>query len=174
MLACLRACMLACLRACVFVCLHAHLHPCMQDGHPDGLSIDEQLAQDPFAQIINVKPEHGMLVIHTTLAEVYVRMWYAPSALPHLFFFTTDGWLVVRCVFEADAGVVAGVPIRGLFDTSTMTASMLDSAAEIDTSQSEVSLCLSLCLSLSLSLSCGAVRCGMLHCPMLRAAHRSK
>jgi len=99
----------------VFYCGFSLYQP--QDGHPDGLSIDEQLAQDPFAQIINVKPKSGMFVIHTTLAEVYVRMW---------------------CVFEADAGVVAGLPIRGLFDTSTMTASMLDSAAEIDTSQSEV------------------------------------
>ena len=40
-----------------------------------GLSIPEQLKQEPFAQIIQSEPKYGMYVVHTTLYEVYGRMW---------------------------------------------------------------------------------------------------
>ena len=61
-----------------------------------GLTISEQIEQyDPFAKIIESRPKYGMYVLHTTLSEVYERLWVA---------------------FEADAGTDAGLAMNGLFD----------------------------------------------------------
>ena len=81
------------MHTCMLACTSASMDAFMQDEHPDGLTINEQLAQDPFTEIIHLQPKHGMVVIHTTLAEVYVRMWYAPPAFLSFFFYGCDGWL---------------------------------------------------------------------------------
>jgi len=40
-----------------------------------GPGIAAQLALEPFAQVIGCKPRFGMLVIHTSAAEIYGRLW---------------------------------------------------------------------------------------------------
>ena len=55
-----------------FFCTFSMYQP--QDGAEGGLSIDEQIAMEPFAKIIEAKPTHGMFVLHTTISEVYDRL----------------------------------------------------------------------------------------------------
>jgi len=77
----------------VFFCVFSMYQP--EDGALGGLSIAEQLALDPFARIIESKPQHGMFVCHTNCFEVYERMW---------------------TVHEVDAAKRANVQMRGLAD----------------------------------------------------------
>lgn len=58
-------------------------------------SISAQLALNPFARIISTEPEYGVTVIHTTLYEVYRRLW---------------------TVHELDEADVAELTVRGLAD----------------------------------------------------------
>ena len=81
-----------------------------------GLSIDEQLKLTPFAKIIASKPTHGMFVIHTTVFEVYSRMW---------------------TVHEVDEGTESRTRMRGLFDMYRWTRERFNSSLAIDTSKSE-------------------------------------
>eukprot|EP00546_Thalassionema_frauenfeldii_P015524 CAMPEP_0178931804 /NCGR_PEP_ID=MMETSP0786-20121207/22152_1 /TAXON_ID=186022 /ORGANISM="Thalassionema frauenfeldii, Strain CCMP 1798" /LENGTH=703 /DNA_ID=CAMNT_0020608799 /DNA_START=191 /DNA_END=2302 /DNA_ORIENTATION=- len=67
----------------------------VEDGVENGLSIKEQIDMDPFSTVIQAKPEHGMFVIHTTLSEVYERLW---------------------CVDEVFEAQKAGIRLFGLFD----------------------------------------------------------
>ena len=40
-----------------------------------GPSLQHQLSLDPFKSVIHSKPVHGMLVVHTTKADPYDRLW---------------------------------------------------------------------------------------------------
>ena len=68
------------------------------DGVRNGLSIKEQLALTPFLTIVHNKPKYGMFIIHTTISEVYERLW---------------------CVHEVDEAVEAGIEIYGAFDPAS-------------------------------------------------------
>jgi len=64
-----------------------------QSGGPGdcGPTVQEQLKRNPFKEVIDSKPPHGMLVIHTTRMELYGRLW---------------------CVFEVNEADKAGVDPR--------------------------------------------------------------
>ena len=94
-----------------FFCVFSLYQP--EDGAPDGLSIEEQIALAPFAKIIASKPKHGMFVLHTTISEIYERLWVA---------------------HEADEGIAANIDIRGLFDMYRWTTERFASAADVETS----------------------------------------
>jgi len=69
-----------------------------EDNAAFGLSIAQQLVQKPFALIIERKPTHGMFVVHTTISEVYDRLW---------------------CVHEMDECLVVGLNTFGVFDLAS-------------------------------------------------------
>eukprot|EP00555_Chaetoceros_dichaeta_P000294 CAMPEP_0198276882 /NCGR_PEP_ID=MMETSP1447-20131203/65551_1 /TAXON_ID=420782 /ORGANISM="Chaetoceros dichaeta, Strain CCMP1751" /LENGTH=316 /DNA_ID=CAMNT_0043971865 /DNA_START=866 /DNA_END=1816 /DNA_ORIENTATION=+ len=77
-----------------------------EDGALGGLSITEQLDMDPFTTIINQKPQHGMFIIHTTISEVYERLW---------------------CVHEIDEAIEANIQIYGAFDPASWNDKALKS-----------------------------------------------
>ena len=93
-----------------FFCTFSMYQP--QDGAEGGLSISEQIALEPFAKIIESKPTHGMFVLHTTISEVYDRLWVA---------------------HEADVGIDAKLQMRGLFDMYRWTVQKFESAATVKT-----------------------------------------
>lgn len=64
-------------------------------GDP-GPTVDEQLLMDPFRSVIDMKPEHGMCVVHTRSANVYERLW---------------------CVFELYVALESNIVVRGAVDT---------------------------------------------------------
>ena len=41
-----------------------------EDGAPGGLTISQQLEKEPFAEVLKLRPKHGMHVIHTSVNEV--------------------------------------------------------------------------------------------------------
>jgi len=100
--------------ASIFFCTFSMYQP--EDGASGGLSIGEQLGKKPFAEIIESKPLYGMFVVHTTLFEVYSRMW---------------------TVHEVDEGSLASTPMRGLFDIFRWTSSLFAEALAIETRNSE-------------------------------------
>ena len=55
----------------LWCCTFAQYQP--EDGA--GPSLQHQLSLDPFKSVIHSKPEHGMLVVHTTKADPYDRLW---------------------------------------------------------------------------------------------------
>ena len=71
------------------------------DDHPDALTISHQVELTPFAKIIESEPYYGMMVIHTSISDVYERLWV---------------------VHEADEARAAGITIRGLFDLDSFEA----------------------------------------------------
>lgn len=75
-----------------------------EDGAVGGLSIPEQLKMKPFTTIIHQRPHHGMFVIHTTISEVYDRLW---------------------CVHEVDEAIEAGITMYGVFDPTSWTTESL-------------------------------------------------
>jgi len=77
-----------------------------EDGTTGGLSILEQLKKKPFQTIINKKPQRGMFIIHTTISEVYERLW---------------------CVHEVDEAIEAKIEIYGAFDPASWNAKALKS-----------------------------------------------
>merc|ERR1740124_568904 len=77
----------------IFFCSMSLYQP--DDNAASGLSIAEQLAKEPFAIIVNRKPKHGMFIIHTTISEVFERLW---------------------CVHEVDECFSAPINIFGAFD----------------------------------------------------------
>merc|ERR1719456_1276407 len=89
-----------------FFCTFSMYQP--QDGAEGGLSISEQIALEPFAKIIESKPTHGMFVLHTTVSEVYDRLWVA---------------------HEADVGIDAELQMRGLFDMYRWTVEKFETVA---------------------------------------------
>lgn len=98
-----------------FFCTFSMYQP--QDGAEGGLSISEQIELEPFAKIIESEPTHGMFVLHTTLSEVYDRLWVA---------------------HEADVGIDAGLQIRGLFDMYRWTVEQFEATAAIKTCEGKV------------------------------------
>jgi hypothetical protein len=85
-----------------------------EDGVPNGLYIKEQIAMKPFAKIIESNPKHGIFVIHTTLSEVYERLWVT---------------------HEADVGIHENVQMHGLFDMYRWTVKKFEDAAAVKTSK---------------------------------------
>jgi len=77
-----------------------------EDGTIGGLSIPEQLTLKPFQTIIQKKPQRGMFIIHTTISEVYERLW---------------------CVHEVDEAIEAMIEIYGVFDPASWNAKALKS-----------------------------------------------
>ena len=55
----------------LWCCTFAQYQP--EDGA--GPSLQHHLSLDPFKSVIHSKPEHGMLVVHTTKADPYDRLW---------------------------------------------------------------------------------------------------
>eukprot|EP00435_Cladocopium_sp_Y103_P007776 s3932_g2.t1 len=55
----------------LWCCTFAQYQP--EDGA--GPSLKEQLSLDPFKIVIQSRPKHGMLVVHTTKADPYDRLW---------------------------------------------------------------------------------------------------
>merc|ERR1712008_251743 len=74
----------------IFFCAMCLYQP--EDSTIGGLSIREQLTMKPFQSIINHRPQHGMFIIHTTISEVYERLW---------------------CVHEVDEAINAKIEICG-------------------------------------------------------------
>jgi hypothetical protein len=58
----------------VWFCTFAQYQPGDMAGDC-GPTIGEQLARDPFRRVIETRPSYGMLVIHTSTAEIYNRLW---------------------------------------------------------------------------------------------------
>ena len=100
----------------MFYCTFSMYQP--QDDADGGLSIAEQLKLEPFAQIIQSRPDRGMFVVHTTISEVYERLWV---------------------VHEADVGIKAGLPMSGLFDMYRWSIDIFDikCCAPVDTRNSK-------------------------------------
>eukprot|EP00930_Biecheleria_cincta_P090975 TRINITY_DN80457_c0_g1_i1.p1 TRINITY_DN80457_c0_g1~~TRINITY_DN80457_c0_g1_i1.p1 ORF type:complete len:244 (+),score=42.38 TRINITY_DN80457_c0_g1_i1:477-1208(+) len=98
----------------IFFCTFCMYQP--GDKADGSLTIADQLALEPFAKIIESKPRYGMRVIHTSIFEVYRRMW---------------------TVHEVDEGCAAGIPMHGLFDFTRFRWAALEDALEIDTKQAE-------------------------------------
>ncbi|CAK0859053.1 unnamed protein product [Prorocentrum cordatum] len=60
---------------CVWFCLFSNYQAGDDEGDV-GPTVAEQLAMDPFGHVIrSARKHHGMLVIHTSQAEVYERLW---------------------------------------------------------------------------------------------------
>lgn len=93
-----------------FFCAFSVYQP--NDGAEGGLSISEQLELKPFAKIIESKPAHGMFVVHTTVYEVYSRLWV---------------------VHEADVAIDAEVELHGLFDMYRWTVKKFEEVAAVAT-----------------------------------------
>lgn len=55
----------------VWFCALSQYQP--SDGF--GPSVAEQLSMDPFKCVIESKPKHGMIVVHTAESELYTRLW---------------------------------------------------------------------------------------------------
>eukprot|EP00435_Cladocopium_sp_Y103_P010442 s2088_g2.t1 len=55
----------------LWCCTFAQYQP--EDGA--GPSLQKQLSLDPFKSVIQSRPLHGMLVVHTTKADPYERLW---------------------------------------------------------------------------------------------------
>jgi len=76
--------------AVVWFCLFANYQPGSEPGDC-GPTLADQISLDPFATVIKVVRMHlGMLVLHTSVAELYDRRW---------------------CVFEVDTAIGGNVPI---------------------------------------------------------------
>jgi len=75
-----------------------------EDGIAFSLSIQEQIEMEPFITIIQNKPKRGMFIIHTTISEVYERLW---------------------CVHEIDEAIEAKIKIYGAFDPASWNAKAL-------------------------------------------------
>lgn len=93
-----------------FFCTFSMYQP--QDDAPGGLSIEAQIKLEPFAKIIESRPKYGMFVLHTTLSEVYERLWVA---------------------HEADVGVDQKLQMRGLFDMYRWEVETFKKGAEVKT-----------------------------------------
>jgi len=64
----------ASLDTAIWFCTFAQYQPGDEPGDC-GPTVGEQLALDPFKQVIASKPSGGMLVVHTSRAELYGRLW---------------------------------------------------------------------------------------------------
>ena len=90
----------------LFFCTMSMYQP--QDGASGGLSIQEQLALDPFGKVIASNPILGMKVVHTVLAQVYSRLW---------------------TVYEVNAALDAGVLVEAIGLAYFMPDTMVEEAA---------------------------------------------
>lgn len=58
----------------IWFCTFAQYQCGDMPGDP-GPTVAEQIALDPFGRVIESKPRYGMLVVHTSKAELYGRLW---------------------------------------------------------------------------------------------------
>jgi len=96
----------------VFFCTICMFQP--GDNHQSGLTIEEQILLEPFTKIIESKPEYGMHVFHTTIAEVYERLW---------------------CVHEINECLAAQLDVYGVFDTTRWNEEKMKSIIKTTNSQ---------------------------------------
>jgi len=86
--------------------------------HDDGAfgapTLDEQVGMNPFMKVIESKPKYGIFVLHTSMYEVYERLWVA---------------------HEADVGQACNVQMRGLFDMYRWTIRRFEQATPVKTSE---------------------------------------
>ena len=99
----------------VFYCCLSMYQP--EDGA--GLSIEEQVNLKPFRAVIDSKLKHGMFVLHTTLYEVYDRLWVT---------------------YELNAACRNGIQVTGLFDTHRWSVEKFWTCLRIDTRAGSCSL----------------------------------
>lgn len=99
----------------VFFCTLC-MYQCGDDAPGKSLTISQQLERDPFAQIIHSNPSRGMRVIHTTIFEVYTRLW---------------------AVFEVSQALAEGVQALGVFDLNRWTPEQFDASVRIKTECSQ-------------------------------------
>ena len=92
----------------IFFCTLCMYQP--QDNATGGLSIAQQLTRNPFAEIISQRPSHGMYIIHTSISEVYTRLW---------------------CVHEVDECEANGIDMFGAFDPASWNDTALKNMATI-------------------------------------------
>eukprot|EP00548_Thalassiothrix_antarctica_P010408 CAMPEP_0194156846 /NCGR_PEP_ID=MMETSP0152-20130528/69763_1 /TAXON_ID=1049557 /ORGANISM="Thalassiothrix antarctica, Strain L6-D1" /LENGTH=550 /DNA_ID=CAMNT_0038864817 /DNA_START=423 /DNA_END=2075 /DNA_ORIENTATION=+ len=90
-----------------------------EDGASGGLSIQQQLDRKPFTQVLNSYPKYGMYVIHTSISEVYNRLW---------------------CVHEVHEASKKNIKITGLFDPKAWTLPTFDRLMKIKTENAECSM----------------------------------
>merc|ERR1740123_940121 len=89
-----------------------------------GPSVKQQLLLDPFKSVIHSRPRYGMLVVHTSTAELYSRLW---------------------CVHEIDESLEAGVLPISAYSMGALqklkdcedSGTLLAKALEVDTSRAE-------------------------------------
>eukprot|EP00933_Yihiella_yeosuensis_P058179 TRINITY_DN5846_c0_g2_i2.p1 TRINITY_DN5846_c0_g2~~TRINITY_DN5846_c0_g2_i2.p1 ORF type:complete len:424 (-),score=46.78 TRINITY_DN5846_c0_g2_i2:428-1699(-) len=62
------------LKTAIWFCTFAQYQPGDMEGDC-GPGVAAQLALNPFGKVIESNPRYGMLVIHTTCAELYGRLW---------------------------------------------------------------------------------------------------
>lgn len=74
----------------IWFCTFAQ-YQCGDAAGDPGPTVAQQLAIDPFGSVIKSHPPFGMLVVHTTRAELYSRLW---------------------CVFEVNEAMKADVPTQ--------------------------------------------------------------
>eukprot|EP00548_Thalassiothrix_antarctica_P010310 CAMPEP_0194161358 /NCGR_PEP_ID=MMETSP0152-20130528/78897_1 /TAXON_ID=1049557 /ORGANISM="Thalassiothrix antarctica, Strain L6-D1" /LENGTH=366 /DNA_ID=CAMNT_0038871137 /DNA_START=526 /DNA_END=1626 /DNA_ORIENTATION=+ len=89
-----------------------------EDNISNGLTIQQQIAMEPFDSVIEARPKFGVSVIHTTLSEVYERLW---------------------CVDEVYAARKAGLEVFGLFDPSVWLLSNFAKTIAIETESAKCS-----------------------------------
>ena len=116
----------------LWCCTFAQYQP--EDGA--GPSLQHQLSLDPFKSVIHSKPEHGMLVVHTTKADPYDRLWCVhevDEALESKLFVTAIGTYSLGgrtvCTRRAKCGHAADeVRIRAVIESKDGGYERLDRA----------------------------------------------
>jgi len=94
----------------IFFCTFC-MYQCADDAE-GGLSIGAQVDLAPFQKVIASRPKHGMAILHTTISEVYGRLWVA---------------------HEADVGIDAEIQMRGAFDFYRWTLDKFQRAEAVHT-----------------------------------------
>eukprot|EP00435_Cladocopium_sp_Y103_P016776 s2900_g4.t1 len=122
----------ACSGVPLWCCAFAQYQP--EDGA--GPSLQQQLSLDPFKSVIQSRPVHGMLVVHTTKADPYDRLWCVheiDEALDSKLFVTAIGTYSVGgrnvCTRSAKCGHPADEErIRAVIERKSGGYERLDSA----------------------------------------------
>eukprot|EP00931_Biecheleriopsis_adriatica_P004149 TRINITY_DN105861_c0_g1_i1.p1 TRINITY_DN105861_c0_g1~~TRINITY_DN105861_c0_g1_i1.p1 ORF type:complete len:982 (+),score=156.01 TRINITY_DN105861_c0_g1_i1:41-2986(+) len=96
--------------AVVWFCIFAN-YQCGDEEGDMGPTVEQQLDQEPFRRVICLPSIH-LVVIHTTAAEVYSRLW---------------------CVYEIDEAITAGVPVSAAFSDEAFVKMIQYGACDVDT-----------------------------------------
>lgn len=103
----------------VWFCLFSNYQPGDEPGD-GGPTVAEQLDLDPFGRVIRcVQAEMGMVIVHTTTAEVYDRLW---------------------CVFEIDKALQVGAKTYGVTSKDFLRSIADMTKLEVDTAKARCSV----------------------------------